>query len=202
MKVLLQALKINYSAVKLAAAGNVIDFGARPELESSEVLRLIKETLNKNFSSHVFHRLTSDLEQGQTLLYLGDNAGEIVLDKYLISEIKRKYPQLKVYFATRGMPVINDVTEHDAQSTGMDKYACVINNGTDIPGTILSECSDDFIKVFDTADVIISKGQGNFESLINNPRKIYFIFLCKCCFFEKKLGIGKHDIVFYCNNAT
>jgi len=127
--------------------------------------------------------MTGDLAKGQTLLYLGDNAGEIVLDRFLIREIKRRYPQLKIYFATRGKPVINDVTVRDAKNIGLDKYAVIINNGTDFPGTILSECSEDFIKVFSTADVIISKGQGNFESLADNPRKIYFIFLCKCGYF-------------------
>jgi len=188
------------AAVKLAAAGNVIDFGAVPDLDSSEVFRVIQETMEKNFSDDIFERMTGDLAKGQTLLYLGDNAGEIVLDKFLIREIKRLYPQLKVYFATRGKPVINDVTVRDAKNIGLDKYAVVIDNGTDFPGTILSECSEDFIKVFSAADVIISKGQGNFESLADNPRKIYFIFLCKCGYFEKKLGIEKHEIVFYCRN--
>jgi len=188
------------AAVKLAAAGNVIDFGAVPDLDSSEVFRVIQETMEKKFSDDIFERMTGDLAKGQTLLYLGDNAGEIVLDRFLIREIKRLYPQLKVYFATRGKPVINDVTVRDAKNIGLDKYAVIIDNGTDFPGTILSECSEDFIKVFNNADIIISKGQGNFESLVDNPRKIYFIFLCKCGYFEKKLGMGKHEIVFYCSS--
>jgi hypothetical protein len=187
------------AAVKLAAAGNVIDFGAVPDLDSSEVFRVIQETVEKDFCAALFDRMTGDLAKGKTLLYLGDNAGEIVLDKFLIREIKRRYPRLKIYFATRGNPVINDVTVRDAKNIGVDKYAVVIDNGADFPGTILSECTEDFRDIFNSADVIISKGQGNFESLVDNPRKIYFIFLCKCAYFEKKLGIRKHEIVFYCN---
>lgn len=189
------------AAVKLAAAGNVIDFGAVPDLHSAEVFRVIQNAVEKDFSVALFKRMTGDLAKGRTLLYLGDNAGEIVLDKFLIREIKRSYPQLKIYFATRGKPVINDVTAHDAVNVGIDEYAVVIDNGTDYPGTILDQCSEDFLKVFNNADVIISKGQGNFESLVDNPGKIYFIFLCKCAYFEKKLGIRKHEIVFYCNRT-
>lgn len=187
------------AAVKLAAAGNVIDFGAIPDLEPSMVIRVIQETMNKEFPSSLLEMLLKDIEQAKTLLYLGDNAGEIVLDKLLIKEIKKSYPELKIYFATRGKPVINDVTEHDAEIVGIGKYAHIINNGTDLPGTVLSECAPEFLSVFDQADVVISKGQGNFESLVGASKKVYFIFLCKCSYFEKKLAIGKHEIVLYCN---
>lgn len=187
------------AAVKLAAAGNVIDFGAIPDLETSRVIKVIQETMNKKLPASFLEQLLKDFEQAKTLLYLGDNAGEIVLDKLLIKEIKKHYPVLEIYFATRGKPVINDITEQDARSAGIDKYADVINNGTDLPGTVLSDCSSEFLRVFEQADVIISKGQGNFESLVEAAKKIYFIFLCKCGYFEKKLGIAKHEIVLYCN---
>lgn len=187
------------AAVKLAAAGNVIDFGAIPDLESPMVFRFIKETMEKEFPGYALERLLNELEQAKTLLYLGDNAGEIVLDKLLIKEIKKHYPELNIYFATRGKPVINDVTENDADSVGIDKYANIINNGTDFPGTVLSACSSGFLEIFHKADVVISKGQGNFESLADDAKKIYFIFLCKCGYFEKKLGIAKHEIVLCCN---
>lgn len=187
------------TAVKLAAAGNVIDFGAIPDLESSKVFKVIRETVKKKFPGSVLEQLLNDFKQAKTLLYLGDNAGEIVMDKLLIKEINKRYPELKIYFATRGRPVINDVTERDAIGVGINEYAHVINNGTDIPGTVLSACSAKFLEVFDQADVIVSKGQGNFESLFEAAKKIYFIFLCKCAYFEKKLGIGKHEIVLYCN---
>lgn len=188
------------AALKLAAAGNIIDFGARSNLDYDEVFKIFNETMEKEFSTEVFNQLKDDISQAGTLLYLGDNAGEIVCDKLFIEVIKHAYPELKIYFATRGGPVINDITEQDAVDVGIGEYATVINNGTDIPGTVLAACSDEFLRIFDQAQVIISKGQGNFESLVDEPRKkIYFIFLCKCHLFEKKLTLKKHDLVFqYC----
>lgn len=187
-------------ALKLAAAGNIIDFGARSNLEHDEIFKIIDATMEKEFSTGLYNQLRDDLSRAGTLLYLGDNAGEIVFDKLFIEVIKREYPGLKIYFATRGGPVINDVTVQDAMDVGIDQYATIINNGTDIPGTVLTACSNEFLRLFNHAQVIISKGQGNFESLVDEQRKkIYFIFLCKCHLFEQKLGLNKHDLVFrYC----
>ncbi len=190
------------AAVKLAAAGNVIDFGAIPDLDSATVIGVIQEIMKKEFTSSFLVDLQRDLAAAHRLLYLGDNAGEVVFDKFLIKEIKKLYPELKIFFATRGKPVINDITEHDAKIAGIDQYARVINNGTDYPGTVLSECDRRFLQIFNQADVVISKGQGNFESLVEADRKIYFIFLCKCSYFEKKLGMGKNEIVLYCNKQV
>ncbi len=190
------------AAVKLAAAGNVIDFGAIPDLDSATVIEVIQEIMKKEFTSSFLVDLQQDLAAAKTLLYLGDNAGEVVLDKFLVREIKGLYPGLEIYFATRGKPVINDITEQDAKIAGIDQYARVINNGTDYPGTVLSECDQGFLSIFNQADVVISKGQGNFESLVEADRKIYFIFLCKCSYFEKKLGMGKNEIVLYCNKQV
>lgn len=187
-------------ALKYAAAGNIIDFGARSNLEYEEVLKVIDATMGQDFSEELFEQLLGDLSRASTLLYLGDNAGEIVFDKLFLEAIKREYPGLEIFFATRGGPVINDITERDAMDVGIDKYATVINNGADIPGTVLDACSQDFLRIFDRAGVVISKGQGNFESLEGVPRKkIYFIFLCKCHLFQQKLGLKKNDLVFlYC----
>ncbi len=110
------------------------------------------------------------------ILYLGDNSGEIVFDRLLIEQL----PYDKVTYAVRGYPVINDVTMDDAVATGITKLVTVIDNGSDAPGTILDECSDKFKRVFHDADMIISKGQGNYESLSDSNKNIFFIFKVKC----------------------
>lgn len=183
-------------ALKLAAAGNFIDFGPGYDLSKDNVLKTINDSMEKEYSQEVFNLLDSALMEAQTLLYLGDNAGEIVLDKIFIRVIKTCYPDLRVYFAVRGEPVLNDVTEEDAYFVGIDTYADIISNGTDIPGTVIEHCSDSFVRVFSMADVIISKGQGNFESLYGTGRdNIYYIFLCKCNLFMERFGTHQNDLV-------
>ncbi len=184
------------TGLKLAAAGNIIDFGPGYELSRDVVLRTIKETLAKDYQHEVSESLKAALEHADKILYLGDNAGEIVFDKVFIQTIKECYPQREVYFATRGKPVLNDITEEDAYLVGMDSLAMIINNGTDIPGTVLEYCSSDFRKIFVEADIIISKGQGNFESLLGCGREnLYYIFLCKCSLFMERLGAKQNDIM-------
>ncbi|NLG32401.1 MAG: DUF89 family protein [Syntrophomonadaceae bacterium] len=183
-------------ALKLAAAGNIIDFGPGYDLSRDNVLKTIKESMEKDYSQEVFISLASALKDANKLLYLGDNAGEIVFDKIFIRTIKECYPHLQIDFATRGTPIMNDVTEEDAYMVGIDTYANIINNGTDIPGTILEHCSDSFVNVFNKADVIISKGQGNFESLYRNGyNNLYYIFLCKCDLFMDRFGARRNDLV-------
>lgn len=183
-------------ALKLAAAGNIIDFGPGYDLSRENVLRAIKDSMEKGYSQEVFLSLVSALKDADKLLYLGDNAGEIVFDKIFIRTIKECHPHLQIDFATRGEPIMNDITEEDAYMVGIDAYASIINNGTDIPGTILEHCSDSFVNVFNKADVIIAKGQGNFESLYGNGYKnLYYIFLCKCNHFVERFGARQNDLV-------
>jgi uncharacterized protein with ATP-grasp and redox domains len=183
-------------ALKLAAAGNIIDFGPGYDLSRDNVLKTIKDSMEKDYSQEVFLSLAAALEDADKLLYLGDNAGEIVFDKIFIRTIKERYPHLQINFATRGEPIMNDVTEEDAYLVGIDDYANIINNGTDIPGTILEHCSDIFVNAFNQADVIISKGQGNFESLYGNGyNNLYYIFLCKCDLFMDRFGARQNDLV-------
>ncbi len=184
------------TALKLAAAGNIIDFGPGQDLSRTKVLKVINQTLGKDFHRETFASLKSDLAAAQKVLYLGDNAGEIVFDKLLIRTIKEEYPDLAVDFSTRGSAVLNDVTEEDAYFIGMDVYARIINNGTDIPGTVLEHCSDSFKQAFNNADLIIAKGQGNFESLYGTGRAhLYYIFLCKCNLFMRRCGAALNDII-------
>ncbi|HBK52343.1 MAG: ARMT1-like domain-containing protein [Syntrophomonas sp.] len=184
------------TALKLAAAGNIIDFGPGHDLSRAEVIKVLNQTLEKEFNHEVFTSLRSKLQAARKLLYLGDNAGEIVFDKMFIRTIKAEYPDLEVDFATRGAPVLNDVTEEDAYFIGMNAYAHIINNGTDIPGTVREYCSASFNLAFDNADLVIAKGQGNFESLYGTGRvNLYYIFLCKCNLLMERCGVLQNDII-------
>ena len=136
--------------------------------------------------------LFKELEKASSVLYLGDNAGEIVLDKLFIETIK--HPNL--YFAVRGSNIINDVTIEDAKKAGMTKNAKVVANGYDAPSTLLNRCSLEFREVFNKADIIISKGQGNLEGLTDvTNKKILFLLMVKCNVIAEMIGIHEKNTV-------
>ncbi|MCT4597909.1 MAG: ARMT1-like domain-containing protein [Vallitalea sp.] len=184
-------------AIKIAMAGNVVDFGALDDISIELVEEIISKSLKTELSLDVYEKLNQQLSSAQVLLYIGDNTGEIVFDKIFIEEIYNKYKDLEIYFATRGKPALNDATEKDAYFIGIDKYAKIINNGTDIPGTDLEEVSDDFKKIYyNKADVIISKGQGNFETLLGCGDNIFYLLLCKCSMLSERLNIDRFQPIF------
>ncbi|MGC9331711.1 MAG: damage-control phosphatase ARMT1 family protein [Bacteroidales bacterium] len=162
------------TAMKLAIAGNIIDFGPNHTFDPKETIEsVLNASLRHDDSASMFR----DIKNADKVLYLADNAGEIVMDKLFISMLNHK--GLKV--AVRGEPVLNDVVKKDAVYVGLDKIAPVLDNGAAIPSTVLHQCSKDFIEIFNTSDVIISKGQGNLEGLLNQRNKnLYFLFTVKC----------------------
>lgn len=184
-------------AIKAAMSGNIIDLSAlddvSPELVKSIVFKTIKE---QNLDEGVYKRLVSELEAANNLLYLGDNAGEIVMDKLLLKYIKERFPHIRITLATRSAPISSDITEADAYYVGIDQFANIINNGTDLAGTDLLEVSETFREQFHKADVIISKGQGNYETLAGTGHNIFYLFLCKCDVFVSKLQVRQFDPVF------
>ena len=162
------------TAVKLAIAGNVIDFGSSQNFQLDET---IKQVLNKKLAIDDITRLKNEINKASNILYLGDNAGETFFDRILIE----KFPKKEIYYGVRGTPVINDATEEDARFAGLDKIAQIISNGSDAPGTILDECSREFREIFNKADLIIAKGQGNYETLNEvKDKNIFFLFMVKC----------------------
>lgn len=190
-----------FEALKAALAGNIIDLSALDSVESEFVKSTILKTMKaQNLDADLYNRLLDELACSRKLLYLGDNAGEIVMDKLLLKQIKRRFPHLTITYATRGAPISSDVTEKDAYYVGIDKYATVINNGADLPGTDLHEVSAAFRAVFEEADIIIAKGQGNFETLNDTGKNIYYLFLCKCDVFVQKLQAGQFTPIFKAEN--
>lgn len=162
------------TAVKLAIAGNVIDFGSS---QNFELDKTIKQVLTRKLAIDDVARFKREVKKAKKILYLGDNAGETFFDRLLIEEFPRK----EIYYGVRGTPVINDATEEDAYFAGLDKLAQIISNGSDAPGTILEECSKEFRKIFKKADLVIAKGQGNYETLNEvKGKNIFFLFMVKC----------------------
>jgi len=160
------------TASLLAIAGNIIDYGSH---HSFNIHQAVDECLNKSLVIDNLDEFRIDLEQAKNILYLGDNCGELVFDRLLISQLKQK-----VTLAVKDRPIINDALKVDAIECGLDNLCHIISNGTDCPGTPLDSCSDDFKQAFREADLIISKGMGNFETLSEVSGPIYFLLMVKC----------------------
>ena len=175
------------TAVRLSIAGNVIDFGPNKKFNLSESVR---EILKQDFAISHFGKFVKQLENAKSVFYLGDNAGESVFDKILIEEIGKP-----VTYVVRDVPVINDATREDAIDSGLNEVAEIISSGTTAPGTILDLCNDAFIKKFNEADMIISKGQGNYEGLSNAERSLFFLLKAKCPVIANDLNVKENDIV-------
>ncbi|MBC8486709.1 MAG: DUF89 family protein [Bacteroidetes bacterium] len=175
------------TAVRLSIAGNIIDFGINKEFN---LVKDIRQILIQDFGIFHFDEFVKQLEKAKSILYLGDNAGESVFDKILIEELGKP-----VTYAVRDIPVINDVTIEDAIASGLDEVAEIISAGTTAPGIILNLCNNAFLKKFDTADMIISKGQGNYEGLSNVDRSVFFLLKAKCHVIANDLNVKEDDIV-------
>lgn len=182
-------------AVKLAVLGNIIDFSAIRVDIDSEIEKLFPNASEIDFTVDDCDMLLSDVRSAKTLLYLGDNCGEICLDKLLIRKIREINPDCKVYFGVRGRPAANDNVFEDAVSVGMVEVAEIIDNGDCSMGTVLSRTSESFRKIYDKAEVIISKGQGNYESLSDEKENIYFLFMIKCPVVADYTGIPERSLV-------
>lgn len=172
-------------AIRLAIAANIIDFGAKHNLDDETIDRVMAESIAIPLDRELVAKLRQEVQQAHTILYLGDNAGEIVCDRLLIEQL----PQEKITYVVRGNPIINDVTIADAETVGITELVPVIDNGSDAPGTVLSECSPEFRDRFQAADLIIAKGQGNYESLSNTKNKnIFFLLKAKCPVIAQNLN--------------
>lgn len=173
------------TAVRLAIAGNIIDFVVDPDADKSNIRQAVEESLSAAIEQSKFEEFKDAIQRARKILYLGDNNGEIVFDMLLIELL----PKDKVTYAVRGMPVVNDVTYDDASFVGMTDLVEVIDNGSDMPGTILNQCSESFRRRFDEADLIISKGQGNYESVDDSGKETFFLLKAKCAVMNLALGV-------------
>ncbi len=171
------------TAVRLAIAGNMMDLGVKSGLSETEIQVSIAQSLYESLDGSPADLAAAVAAAGR-ILYLTDNAGEIVFDRLLIEML----PSSKVTVAVRGAPVINDATLVDAEAAGLTRLVPVIDNGSDAPGTVLADCSDAFRRRFAEADLVIAKGQGNFETLRESSQQIYFLLRAKCPVIARDLG--------------
>jgi uncharacterized protein with ATP-grasp and redox domains len=179
-------------AMRLAIAGNVIDMGVNGNMTESDVRASVRQSLTKPFVGEQ-NGFRNAVANAQRILYLTDNAGEIVFDRLLIEQLGPE----RVTLGVRGGPIINDATMADAQAAGLHELVEIIDNGSDAPGTLLDDCSQEFNRRFSAADLIIAKGQGNYETLSQERRNIYFLFKAKCSVIAEHADVplGTHVLL-------
>ena len=171
------------AAVRVAVAGNLLDSGAKIQIQPENLPHLLATLWERPLAGDP-HELFLAAEKAERILYLADNAGEIVFDRLLLNFL----PIEKVTLAVRGRPILNDALRGDAEVAGFTGLVPVIDNGSDAPGTVLEDCSEEFREYFDRAGLIISKGQGNYETLSAVRAPIFFLFTVKCPIVAAQIG--------------
>lgn len=174
------------TAIQAAQAGNYIDYIALGEIDGDQLEQLLFENGEKGLKPEVYDSFKEDLSSAKNLVYITDNCGEIVVDKVLIRELKKVYSHLDITVIVRGAGVANDASMEDAVQVGLPDEARVIGNGTRIAGTSINRISREAKDMINGADVIIAKGQGNYETLSGCGLNVYYLFLCKCDYFVKR----------------
>ena len=174
-------------AVRIAIAGNIIDLGVA---ESYDLDATLKRVLTQPLAINDLVSLRNTLARSVSVLYLADNAGETVFDRILIEIL-----ETSVTYVVKGGPIINDATHEDAVAAGLDQIAKIIDNGSNAPGTLLDQCSEIFRNRFAQADLIIAKGQANYESLSGSSAPIFFLLQAKCSVIAQDLGVAEGSIV-------
>jgi uncharacterized protein with ATP-grasp and redox domains len=180
------------TAVRVAAAGNVIDLGIMGG-ENVDLVDAVNEVIAEGFAVDHCDELERRVSANKRLLYLLDNAGETVFDRVLIEELSTRGPEITA--VVKGRAILNDATMEDAQFVGLDQVCRLVSNGSPMVGTDLDSCSEEFRRLFAEADLIVSKGQGNFETLNETSRPILFVLKAKCPEVGRELGVDMGDMV-------
>jgi uncharacterized protein with ATP-grasp and redox domains len=181
------------AATKAAVAGNVIDLAAEVSFDLHEEVEKIFET---PFAINDFERFRSALEAAETLLYIGDNVGEHLFDYLYIETLQQLYPGLRISYMVRGCPIINDVTMQEALEAGFDALCDLVDSGVNTPGFVYGRANEKSRKLFDSADLVLTKGMGNYECLFPAPREgICYLLKVKCQVVANSLGAEIGDLV-------
>lgn len=177
-------------AIQYAMVGNYIDFGALENVNERELKEKLDEAVNIQIDSLMLEAFCEDIFHAKRLVYFTDNCGEIVTDKLLISALREINPNLYITVIVRGKPVLNDATLEDARDVHMEEVAQkVMGNGTGMPGNVIGAISKEAMDEVESADVLISKGQGNYEGLSGCGLNMYYFFLCKCEMFVRRFEV-------------
>ena len=179
------------AAIAYSRVGNYIDFGAMNHVSEDTFLELLGKPELEERDQPAYASFLSECNRGKTFLLLADNCGEIVYDRILMELLHARFPQLHFTVMVRGGEVLNDATVEDALYTGIGKVADIVSNGEAIAGTVYGMMPQDAKDALDHADVILSKGQGNYESLSVSGRHIFYSFLCKCDLFINRFQVPK-----------
>ena len=183
-------------ALIMARVGNYIDFGAMNNVDQNEFLSLFSNTEMREDDRLTYDSFLCACEKGKSFLLVCDNCGEIVLDKLLLEQLAKRFPQLSMRALVRGGEVLNDATAEDAGYVGLDDIAEIVSNGDAIAGTVYEMMPEAAKKALDEADVILSKGQGNYETLSDRGRHIFYEFLCKCDLFTRRFKVPRLTGIF------
>ncbi len=183
-KVILKSMDPFEAAVRFSIAGNILDFGAFTRIDKEKIERTVKGALLNDIDAKCVRELKSKTSSAKSILFIGDNAGETVFDSLLIERL----PAKALRYAVKSGPVINDATCDDALAAGIDKSSEIIETGSDMPGTILEDCSPDFLRIFNESDVVIAKGQANYETLEGCSREVFHLMQVKCPVIARDTG--------------
>ncbi len=179
-------------AIQYAMTGNYIDFGAMNHVDEGILQKYIDDSADIPVDEREYEALKADIAKAKSIVYLTDNCGEVVMDKLLMKEIKKNNPDATITAIVRGFDVLNDATLADAKQVELSKVAEVKDNGSDIAGTFLDEISDEARDIIFHADVILAKGQANFETMQSCGLNVYYIFMCKCMMFADRFGVPQY----------
>ena len=185
------------TALRLSIAGNIIDFSIGKDIKKQDVKESIDESLNATIFGIESQELDVAIKKADQIMFISDNAGEIAFDKLLVNRMDKK----KVTYVVKGSAIVNDATMSDAVEVGMDQLVTVIDNGAGTQGTLLELCSDTFKKAFDDSDLIIAKGQANYETLCDiNDKNFYFLLRAKCNVIAESIGCPQGSFVLLNNH--
>lgn len=190
-----QAVNPFQLAVRYAIIGNIIDFNPIHNTLLEDVFDYFENMEQLELAIDESKALMEDILNSKILLYLGDNCGEICLDKILLKKIKEQNPNVKIFFGVRGKPVVNDSISEDAYDVGVDEYAEIIDNGDGSLGTVLNRTSPKFKEVYKKADVVIAKGQANYECLSEENKNIYFLLMTKCDVIANDIDVPEKKMI-------
>lgn len=186
-----------YASLQLARAGNYIDFGAMQSVSDSRLDELLEQAFDDPLDTDTYQIFQTQCENSRTLIYCMDNCGEIVLDMLAIQLLQQQYPHLQISAMVRGKPVLNDASMEDVIQIGLDQLCEIRTNEAAMAGIDIYHLSEQTRNWFTSADMIISKGQGNFESLCGCGLPIYYLLLCKCSMFSDRFGMKMYQGVFH-----
>ena len=183
-------------AIRFAIAGNVIDFATINNLDFEFVKKVISQVKETKLDEKLWNHFIEDLSNAKKAVILLDNVGEVVFDTILLKKIKEKYPDIEITAIPSSYPISSDTTLKECYESGMADYATLIPNGNGVTGTYLPKCSKEAIEAMEEADIIISKGMANFETMAGSDYNIYYFFMCKCELYCEIIGVNRFDEVF------